>query len=183
MGRKRAIMSAFSVALQDLLEKKDLDNIYVSDIIEVAGISKSTFYRYFQDKYDLAIWCYVDLLDKLIGENVSFDGIKKIADQELEYMSSNRQFFKKLFDYKGQNSFAKYYMENALVSAENICRKKHCRGLSQEEKYTIIYHTSGMLSVVDTWLHEDKTTSVEQLSNLIDVNRSTYVKELYVKSK
>ena len=40
-------------ALEELLNHKDLDEIYVSDIIRSANISRKTFYRHYQDKYDL----------------------------------------------------------------------------------------------------------------------------------
>lgn len=41
-------------ALERLLQKRNLDDIYVSDLIEDAGISRKTFYRHYKDKYDLA---------------------------------------------------------------------------------------------------------------------------------
>jgi AcrR family transcriptional regulator len=36
-----------------LLQQKSIDNIRVTDIIDDMGISKGTFYKYYQDKYDL----------------------------------------------------------------------------------------------------------------------------------
>ena len=36
-----------------LLEKKDLPYITVKEICQQAGVNRSTFYKYYQDKYDL----------------------------------------------------------------------------------------------------------------------------------
>ena len=37
----------------NLLEKKDLNKITVSEICKIADINRSTFYRYYLDVYDL----------------------------------------------------------------------------------------------------------------------------------
>ncbi len=42
-------------ALIDLLKEKSIDNIHVKDIIAELGICKGTFYKYYQDKYDLVV--------------------------------------------------------------------------------------------------------------------------------
>ena len=44
---------AITQAFFSLLEKKDFDKITVSEIIEVAGVNRSTFYRHYLDKYEI----------------------------------------------------------------------------------------------------------------------------------
>ena len=61
-------------AAKKLLEEKQFEKITVGDIIEKAGVSKPTFYRYFQSKYDLAAAIFSDSITKDIlmqynGEN------------------------------------------------------------------------------------------------------------------
>ena len=41
--------------LLGLLKTKSIDNIHVKDIISELGICKGTFYKYYQDKYDLVV--------------------------------------------------------------------------------------------------------------------------------
>lgn len=41
--------------LLELLKTKSIDNIHVKDIISELGICKGTFYKYYQDKYDLVV--------------------------------------------------------------------------------------------------------------------------------
>ncbi len=41
--------------LMDLLKEKSIDSIHVKDIIAELGICKGTFYKYYQDKYDLIV--------------------------------------------------------------------------------------------------------------------------------
>ncbi|MGW9919508.1 AcrR family transcriptional regulator [Staphylococcus hominis] len=46
---KKALITTFS----DLLETKSFDNITIQDLCEKANVRRSTFYRHFNDKYDL----------------------------------------------------------------------------------------------------------------------------------
>ena len=44
---------ALAAALKELMTKKPLSKITVSDIISVCGVNRKTFYYHFQDIYDL----------------------------------------------------------------------------------------------------------------------------------
>ncbi len=49
---KKALLAAFG----SLLEKKPFNKITVSDITELCGVNRMTFYYHFQDIYELMIW-------------------------------------------------------------------------------------------------------------------------------
>ena len=44
-------------ALLDLLAEMPFEKISLTDICRVSMVSRSTFYRYFEDKYDLLHYC------------------------------------------------------------------------------------------------------------------------------
>ena len=44
-------------ALLDLLAEMPFEKISLTDLCRVSMISRSTFYRYFEDKYDLLHYC------------------------------------------------------------------------------------------------------------------------------
>ena len=46
----------FAKAIKSLIKKQPLDKITVTDIVSTAGKTRQTFYRHFQDKYDLVIY-------------------------------------------------------------------------------------------------------------------------------
>ncbi len=70
---------AFADTLQQLLHKKNLDNIRVGDICEACHLSKKSFYYHFRDKYDLALYLYNDIFT----ENLKDFGVKHYL-QDLE---------------------------------------------------------------------------------------------------
>ena len=57
----------FAESLENLLIKKDLDGIQVSEIVTGSSLSRKTFYRHFQDKYDLANWYFAQFFESSFG--------------------------------------------------------------------------------------------------------------------
>jgi len=77
--RIRSTKNAVKVAFTDLLKKKNIDQITVSEICAHAGINRATFYRYYTGPYDL--------LDHLQEEVVSeVASLVKDKDFDLETM-------------------------------------------------------------------------------------------------
>lgn len=50
-----------------LLEEKNLDVISVKEIVERAGVNRSTYYRHFQSKTDVVRYFYRQRLDEYLG--------------------------------------------------------------------------------------------------------------------
>ena len=44
---------AIAAGIKELTKKKSFDKITVSDISEICGLNRQTFYYHFQDKYEL----------------------------------------------------------------------------------------------------------------------------------
>ena len=52
------IKYTLSDAAKHLMQTEDLEKISVAAICRQAGVSRQSFYRNFQDKYDLVNWCF-----------------------------------------------------------------------------------------------------------------------------
>lgn len=62
-------------ALRELLTEKDIDRVTVAELCEQAGISRTTFYRYFSDKYAITEWHFGHFCDRFsrgIGRGFTF---------------------------------------------------------------------------------------------------------------
>jgi len=70
-------------ALVKLMESRTLDDISVAEICEVAGISRQTFYRSFEDKYAIANWysdSVIESTTRQIGRTLGWrDGYLTLA--------------------------------------------------------------------------------------------------------
>ena len=50
--------NAMAESIKELMKKKSLEKITVSDIVQNCGLNRQTFYYHFKDKYDLVNWIY-----------------------------------------------------------------------------------------------------------------------------
>ena len=64
MGRRLSTKEHIMEAFLKLLEDKNLMDISVSEIAELAGVSKRSFYNHFVDKYDLMGYAYRVLVEQ-----------------------------------------------------------------------------------------------------------------------
>ena len=77
---------------QELLKWESFDTLSVQGIAAACGISRTTFYRFFQDKYDLLVWSYTKQIDELCGHVPSE---RDRLSQILALMVRNKQYFRK----------------------------------------------------------------------------------------
>ena len=62
---ENAIIDAFN----RLMDKNDFNKISVEMILDTADVSRSTFYRYFKDKYEVTVFFF--------GFNFSFTSVRQ----------------------------------------------------------------------------------------------------------
>lgn len=178
MVKDNIVKEAFSQALETLLSSKDLSKISISEIVRLSGLSRSTFYRNFRDKYELANWKYQVLLDGLVKEYLSPSDAEESLHAIIFFINENRPFFQKVLKYTGQNSFYDFYIEHSFEVAQEVCRQSGHQ-LGPRDSYIIRYHASGILSIIDAWVQSDFPLTAEEISQIINENRSEAIKQLY----
>ncbi len=121
-------------ACLELLNTIPLDAMRTQDLMKKAGVSRSTFYRLFPDKYDVAVWVYKKQVEEVLRLKPALRDWKEWTRVEHDYMRAHKQFFRNIASYRGQNSFeeflCRYYENNSLRMRTN-------RGteLTEEQRY------------------------------------------------
>ena len=69
---------ALADSLRDLLKHEAIEKVTVDQICQGAKVHRSTFYRYFTDKYDLMYYSFERLMIARIDENNVIDSIIEI---------------------------------------------------------------------------------------------------------
>lgn len=67
-------------ALEQLMEQKPLDQVRVSEIVALAGVSKQTFYHHFTDKYHLMEYCFRDMFS---SSSTAWPRLRRLANATL----------------------------------------------------------------------------------------------------
>ena len=68
MPENLEIKRAMSRGMRTLMSEKKFDDITVAEICEVSAVSRRTFYRYFQDKYELLNFVHYDDLCRFFDD-------------------------------------------------------------------------------------------------------------------
>ncbi len=108
-------------SLEALVEVKPFEKISVQDIIHYCGASRTTFYRYFKDKYDLMNWICKSQMDAILQDN------KKEHRSILEIVSfikEKRRYFQEIIQFKGQNSFVEFLLEYGQKACIDLIRRQ-----------------------------------------------------------
>ena len=93
----------FAESLKKLSSEKFFAKITVKDIVNNCGLTKTTFYKYFRDKYDLAAWIYSTTAEKIMNK-IDSDNYtwKNSLTDGINYFFANKNF---IGLYKAQSKF------------------------------------------------------------------------------
>lgn len=161
-----------------LLEEQPFENITIKMICAYSGINRTTFYDYFQDKYDLmsTIQTYhLDKYTKLL--NAFYDSFKDVEIDHyklykffkviLTYIQRHYGFFHAiLVTHPNRDLFSDYVHETKetytklLDNYTNILNKKQF----------VIYAVGGQIGLIYYWIREDCKESPDELAQILLAN-------------
>lgn len=155
-------------AMEDLMRTKDIDSITVNDVIQRADVSRTTFYRHFEDKFALINWIFGQYMDKLTAAYQETTTYRLLLLKLLTFFQEKRDFFSKILNYLGQNSFYQYYLDRMVALLTMYLQKDNgAQELSAEDYYMVRYHCGGILRVTYDWIEAGCPESPEELTNML----------------
>lgn len=148
---KRAIFQA----LCDLLDEGDFTKITVGDILARAGVSRTTFYRCFADKYDVVNWSYKRYKNIYVKERDQYHSFETALAAQLRFLRENQRYFVQALRYLGQNSLRDSIFEtNEEYMLECWHEAYGAREPSFAESGAIRFAAAGMSKIIECWLLE-----------------------------
>jgi len=166
--RGNIIKKVLADALKELLLKKDAEEITVNDIVEKVGISRTTFYRHFADKYELINWVYGQYMEELEQKHANITNFRQLIVELLNFFAENRTFFTKVMYYTGQNNFYTYFFfKTSDYIASHIKTALEIENLSANDKVMLSYHSAGMLRIAYEWIDYGCKMDPEQVADIL----------------
>ena len=111
-------------AMKNCMKKMPVEKITVKEIVAECGTTRQTFYRNFQDKYDLINWYF----DRILLESFQHMGEGKTAYEGLvnkfHYIEEEKLFFKAAFRNDDQNCLRDHDFQLILRFYENQIQAK-----------------------------------------------------------
>lgn len=153
-------------ALAELLQNKNLKDITVQEVAQKADISRTTFYNYYYDVYDI----YEQLEKEVLAElgiltlNFHDNPSKDYGDEFFNYITQNPEVFKMIFS--PYNTGELRYKITAMI--EGVFRliqteKNEVEITDKELDYFSAFWSSGCIAVIQKWVQMDFSPSKDYI--------------------
>ncbi|WP_050810371.1 TetR family transcriptional regulator [Desulfitobacterium hafniense] len=155
-------------ALSELLHKKTIDKLSVTDIIKASGVSRATFYRYYNDKYDLLNSNY-----KKILENTLFRFDEGIPWQDTQYLlykelKDNLKLFQNAIRSSDVNSLKNYIFNISMDFHLGVLQKNESDIQDWKVRKKIEACVYGNLEITVIWILEGAKEPIEDLMEVMN---------------
>jgi len=134
-------------ALTKLLSKKPINRISIKEICDVAGVNRTTFYKYYTDEYSLLLEIEQEYLDLLVeGLSDETDRFEKL----LIVLSQNPTLTQILFLNDTRHSLFKKMFKMPLMT--DILKKSTSEAMAPEKREKVhLFIFSGIFALVVDW--------------------------------
>lgn len=147
-----AIRNRFLDAAEALLVDRSFAKLSVTDICTQAQVSRQTFYRYFEDKYDLTQWHFTHVVAKPLIElgrtmnwyDATLAAINEIVARKTLYVAAYQQSR----GYQSISAFGHRSIRDILT--ETITEYRSVE-MTDELAFQIRYHAEATLNVFTNW--------------------------------
>ena len=146
---KKAIMDCFL----NMLKRKNIDRVTVTDICEECGINRNTFYYYFSDIYDVLDSVLIEETEKNINitEDATFyETYSKAASVIIEYRAAV------IHVYNSRNrDIIEKYLHNTTEYLVGLFVKKYSKDhkLTEEDReYITCFYSYSIVGIVSRWI-------------------------------
>ena len=168
--RVRKTKKVLKESLSSLLMEKNINNITVKEIVDLADLNRGTFYLHYRDVYDMMTQIENDMFKEIsdISDRFSAAALKDSPRPYLlelfQYFSFNCIFCKLLLGLHGDMAFLsklKNMIEDkCFYTIMETCPKNN----RQNYQFFATYAVSGCTGLLQRWLENDMKITPEELA-------------------
>ena len=163
-------------ALIELTVQKGFSAVTVSDITKYAGINRATFYRHYEDKFDLLNKYAQDvyeLLDTPLEEKPQKSSETNVYQMHLrlvkifEHVRDNAKFYRVMLGENGDPVFAekiRKYIQKRILRSLPVDLQKDEMSID----LYVSYSSSASLGAVLWWLEHDMPYTSEEMTKILN---------------
>ena len=164
---------AIAAGMKELTKKKNFDKITVSDITEICGLNRQTFYYHFQDKFELVDWIYYNEAISLIVNDLNYDNWDSKVLKLLEKLKEEDYFYINTLKASVENEFREYLFKVTVELLCDIISTITINEKANEEdiRFVAEFYAFGLVGVIISWaqrgMKETPDYLTAQLKNLV----------------
>lgn len=154
-------------AIKQLMETQSLDKITVKDIVSQCDMTRQTFYRYFQDKYDLVNWYFERLVQKSFKQMGVSCSLREGLHKKFRFIEEECIFFSGAFQSNDYNSLMNYDYDCIFKFYEEIITSKTNKPLEEDLAFLLRMYCRGSIYMTVEWVNKKDRPAPEEITNLL----------------
>ena len=166
-------------AMKSCMKKAPVEKITVKEITEECGVTRQTFYRNFQDKYDLINWYF----DKILLESFEHMGEGKTVYEGLvnkfHYIQEERLFFRAAFKNDEQNCLRDHDFQLIRQFYTDQIEGKTGQKMPENLKFQLEMYCQGSIYMTVQWVLENRKETPESLAKALTESMPKELEEVF----
>lgn len=168
-ARVRYTLNIIQDVFLELLKEKPLSKITVKEICDKAEINRGTFYKHYQDVYDLMDHLETSALDQfrellsVSEEKGSYSGLITL----LTFLQAHRELIESLSGSIDNSHFTSRLADTCTQYALSHLNENNFMN-NPQKKYVYSYIAGGTSSLISHWLQNGTNESPQQIAETID---------------
>ena len=156
-----------------------VEKITVKEIVETCGLTRQTFYRNFQDKYDLINWYF----DKILLESFEHMGEGRTVYESLvnkfEYIQMEQLFFRAAFKNDQQNCLRDHDFELIQEFYTKQIESRTGRKISNELQFELEMYCLGSVYMTVQWVLGYRKCTPEELAHALTESMPVRLQDVF----
>ena len=156
---------ALEQSLKNLLLKKPLTKITISDITEDCGINRMTFYYHFKDIYDLVEWACLEDAKRALDEKKTYDTWQQGLLQIFEAVQENKPFILNVYRCVHREQVEKYLQPLVDQLMLDVIQEESASMVIREEDKQFIakIYAYIFIGVMLDWIKDDMREAPQEI--------------------
>ena len=156
---------AIEQSLKNLLLKKPLTKITISDITEDCGINRMTIYYHFKDIYDLVEWACLEDAKRALDEKKTYDTWQQGLLQIFEAVQENKPFILNVYRCVHREQVEKYLQPLVDQLMLDVIQEESASMMIREEDKQFIakIYAYIFIGVMLDWIKDDMREAPQEI--------------------
>lgn len=143
-------------AMKECMFSSPVEKITVKEICDTCGVTRQTFYRNFQDKYDLINWYFDKILIESFHQMGEGSTVYESLVKKFEYIRMEHLFFKAAFKNDEQNNLKEHDFELIRQFYIDQIEGKSHRKISDKLLFQLEMYCQGSVFMTTQWVLGNK---------------------------
>ena len=149
-------------ALIELMDKKDISKITISDVCSIAEVNRSTFYSHYKDIGEVLTDAEDDIIAKLPKVNDQKQDLRGAIRSILEFVKENSELVSIMVIKRTDDGFMKKLLNSVLSLYEHLSPEID----GEKTRINYIFCTSGIVGIVKFWITSNFAMDIDTFTDI-----------------